>query len=102
MKLNPEMVISRHHYQLLLYGEPPVLAVQDLKSGNRTLVNQKELIPYEPTPLSAGDTIPLGLSAWGVNYVFRGGAMSDALFQRLTGLRFDIHWQQPKRRAHGH
>lgn len=71
MKLNPETVISRRHCQLLLHGVPPVLAVQDLKSGNRTRVNQKKLIPNEPTPLSEGDTITLGLSAWGANYVFR-------------------------------
>ena len=39
MKLNPETVISRRHCQLLPHGEPPVLAVQDLQSGNHTLVN---------------------------------------------------------------
>ena len=39
MKLDPETVISRRHCQLLPHGEPPVLAVQDLQSGNHTLVN---------------------------------------------------------------
>lgn len=54
----PRHWVSRRHAEIT--WTPQGCQVIDLKSTNKTFVNERELVPYEPVPLRAGDRMRIG------------------------------------------